>query len=142
MGGSNRQSIEEFMREFFHARITDEQRYQAIRAPFRKKYYADECRTDGRSRTLEMLQSEEIVSVERSNSEATAITVHRNPFYKPDAQMHRRRYHLKPAGDGWLIQFVEAECPFCHGLGDETCMYCKGKHWRREGLTAEERERK
>ena len=133
--------VEEFMREFFRARDVDHQREMASRAPFRERYYADECQTDSRSGILEMLQSEEIVSVDGSATKATVITAHKNPFYKLGAQTPRKRYHLKSSGDSWLIQFVEAECPFCHGLGDEKCVYCKGKHWRREGLTAEERER-
>lgn len=135
------QPVEDFMREFFRARITEEQSYQENRAPFRRKFYCDEGGKDSHLQILAMFQSEEIVSVAGSASEAIVITVHKNPFYKTSAQMHRKRYHVKAAGEGWLIQFVEAECPLCLGLGDRSCAYCKGKLWRREGLTAEERER-
>jgi hypothetical protein len=132
--------VEDFMHEFFHARTVEEQREMASRAPFRQKYFADECQADSRSHKLAMIQSEEVVDLTQSDSEAVVITVYKNPFYKPSNQMKRKRYHLKPAGDSWLIQFVETECPFCHGVGDENCRFCKGKHWRRGGRTAEERE--
>ena len=135
------QSIEEFMREFLRVRLAEEKRTQNIRAPFRKKFYCDDLDRKSYSHILAMFQSEEIVSVSGSGSEATVVTVYKNPFYKPASQMHRKRYHLKPAGESWSIQRVEAECPLCMGRGDESCPYCKGKHWRREGLTAEERDR-
>jgi len=135
------QPVDDFMREFFRARTAEEQREMASRAPFRRKFYADGCQTDSRSQKLAIIQSEEIVSIDGSDTKATVITAHKNPFYKPGSQNHRKRYHLKSSGDNWLIEFVETECPFCHGLGDEKCVYCKGKHWRRGGLTAEERDR-
>jgi hypothetical protein len=124
------QAVEDFMREFFCARIVEEQREMVSRAPFRQKFYAHECQADSRAGTLERLQSVEVVSVTESDSEAVVIMVFKNDSYKPGNQMHRERYQLKPAGDSWLIQSVEMECPACHGLGDETCIFCKGKHWR------------
>ena len=123
------QQIEDFMREFFRARIVEEEREMASRAPFRQKYFTTDCKKDSRAGALEKFQSEKVASVSGSGSEVAVITVFKSPFHKPANQMHRERYHLKPAGDSWLIWKVELACPMCHGLGDEDCIYCKGKQW-------------
>ena len=122
------QKAEIFIREFFRARIVEERRIQESRAPFRRKFFTDNCRWDSRSGTLEMMQSEEVVSVEATESEPKIITAYNIP-YAGGFRRNRLRYHLRPVKDAWLIRFVERECPACAGHGDDTCAYCKGKHW-------------
>lgn len=124
------QQVEEFMQELFLARIADEKRILANRVGYRQKFFTADCYWDSRTGTLEMIETELIVSIERSDSEAAVITEYKVPFYTSGAQMHRRRYHLKAAGDSWLICHVEHQCPICHGQGDEGCNSCKGKHWK------------
>jgi hypothetical protein len=124
------QAAKDFMREFFQERIVEHQREMANRAPFRRRFFASDCKWDSRSRTLEEMQSEDIVSVDEANSKAKVITLSKSPFFKAGAQEHRKRYHLQPMDNSWLIRFVEIECPVCHGLGDANCISCKGTHWR------------
>jgi hypothetical protein len=123
------QRIEEFMRDLFLTRIAEEKRILENRVGYRQKFFSSDCRWDNRAGTLEMIETELIVSVERSDSEAAVITEYKVPFYASGVQVHRRRYHLKAAGDNWLIGLVEHECLACHGQGDEGCRNCKGKHW-------------
>jgi hypothetical protein len=123
------QDVINFMRDFFCARIVEEQRYQASRLPFRQKFFSSDCWWDSRGGTLEMMESERIVSTDGSDLEAMVITAYNIPFFASGAKTHRRRYHLKATGGNWLIWLVENECPACNGQGDESCIYCKGKHW-------------
>jgi len=124
------QPIEDFFREFFLARIADEERYQVSREEYRRRFFTSDCSWDSHERVLEMLQSEKISSVENSDSEVSVITVRTNSFYPADSQLHKYRYHLKASANTWLISHVEIECPACGGRGDESCVFCKGKHWK------------
>jgi hypothetical protein len=123
------QQVEAFIKELFSARIAEEKTVLANRAGYRRKFFCPDCRCDSRSGTLQMIETEVIVSIEESDSEAAVVTEHEVPFYASGVQTHRRRYHLKAAGDSWLISDVEMQCVYCHGEGDEGCMGCKGKHW-------------
>lgn len=123
------QPVEEFMREFFRARIREEQRLQASRIPFRQSYYSADCQWDSRSQTLEMFESERIFSIEQMESDAKVITSHVKPFFPPDTKTQRLRYCLRVISDKWLITKVQLECPMCLGRGDETCLFCKGRLW-------------
>lgn len=123
------QQIEDFMRELFLTFIAEEKRILADRAGYRQKFFVAGCPWDSRDGTLAMIESEVIVSIKRSVSEATVITAYKVPFYTSGEQSHRRRYHLNAAGDSWVIRIVEDECLACHGQGDENCIGCKGKHW-------------
>jgi hypothetical protein len=73
-----------------------------------------------------MIESERIISIEGSDSEASVITEFQAPLFP---QMQRYRYHLKASGNTWLICRVDRQCPACHGKGDEGCVACKGKLW-------------
>ena len=123
------QQIEKFMGQLFRARIEEENRILANRSPYRQKYFTPDCRWDNRAFTLEMLETERIISIEVSDSEAAVITEYKASVSAPSAQINRRRYHLQAGGDRWLISHVDHQCPLCHGQGDESCFGCKGKHW-------------
>jgi hypothetical protein len=130
MWDSNRQSIEQFMRDFFHDRTVEEEREIANRAPYRKKYFAEKCRKDSRDGVVDMYKSSHIESVSTIGSEVLVIVTFKVPILEPENQIQRERYHLEAAGNKWLIQKVEVICPMCKGQGDETCLCCKGQHWR------------
>jgi hypothetical protein len=121
--------VEEFVRELFDARITEEKRMLASRDPYRQKYFAPDCFWDSRKGTLEMIESEDIVSIDESALKATVITAFVVPYAKSGHDKSRLRYHLKVVGDSWLVEFVEHECLACNGQGDESCTVCRGKHW-------------
>lgn len=123
------QRVEQFMRELFLARIAEEERVLATRAPYRQKYFKPGCQWDSHAGTLEMIQTESIVTVEGSDSEAKVTTEYKVPFYARGPQTHRLRYHLEAAGGSWLVCRVDLQCPACRGQGDESCISCKGKHW-------------
>src|SRR5476649_2042879 len=116
------QPIEEFIQDLFLARIAEEKRALASRASYRQKFFSSDCWWDSRSGTLEMIESERIVSTNGFDLDARVITAYDVPFYASGAKTHRRRYHLKATGGNWLIWLVENECPACNGQGDESCI--------------------
>lgn len=123
------QQVEEFIGQLIRVRIEEEKRILANRAHYRQKFFTPGCRWDNRQFTLEMIETERIISIERSDTEAAVITEYKVSVSVPSAQINRRRYHLKAGGDGWLISDVDHQCPLCHGQGDGSCFSCKGKHW-------------
>lgn len=123
------QQVKEFIQGLFSARLSEMKRELASRLPYRQKFFTADCRWDSRAGILEMIESEKIVSIDESASEATVVTMHSVSFISSGNKTHRLRYHLKAVDDNWLIWLVENECPACNGQGDESCIYCKGKHW-------------
>lgn len=127
------QQVEDFMRDLFVTRITEEKQILANRASYRQKFFSCDCYWDSRTGTLKMIETEQILNIQRTDSEATVITEYKVPYYISDDRAYRHRYHLKLGSDNWLIWLVENECPACRGQGDESCIYCKGKHWTSGG---------
>lgn len=119
--------IEEFMRELFLARIAEEKQILANRVGYRRRFFVADCNWDNRAYTLEMIESEDVVSKDDTGS--TIITEYQFPPCAVGSRTRRRRYHLKAVGDSWLICDVEDQCFVCRGQGDEGCIGCKGKHW-------------
>lgn len=120
--------VEDFMREFLRARIIEEQRYQANRAPYRRKFFHDDCVYDSHAHTLSRMESEEVESVDTKESDAHVVTT-QTVCYSGGTKTMRLRYHLQPQNDNWLIREVQTACFVCDGLGDENCPNCKGKQW-------------
>ncbi|SRR6266540_3333459 len=120
--------VEDFMREFFRARIIEEQRHQATRAPFRRKFFADDCRYDSHADTLRRMESEKIVSIDDRETDPKVIT-DQTFQYSGVTRRIRLRYHLQLLNDDWLIREVQSACLVCEGRGDTNCPYCKGKQW-------------
>jgi hypothetical protein len=122
------QNVEEFMRQYFDERAVDERREQASRVPFRRKFHTDDCRWDRRAGTLEMMETEKIVSVSSLDAKAEVITT-QHILGRADT-IHQLRYHLKPSGDGWRIRDVDTWCAFCNGeAGNSSCTFCQGTGW-------------
>ena len=120
------QSVEEFMRQYFDERVAEEKREQASRAPFRRKFHADDCYWDGRAGTLEMIQSERVLTVSSLDTTAEVVTTRAT---RSDS-VHQLRYHLQGNRDGWLIQSVDFWCHSCRGeAGREGCILCRGTGW-------------
>lgn len=123
------QRIEEFMRDLFLTRREEERQILANRATYRKQFFTPDCLWDSRRFTLEMIESEEILSIEGSALEPIVITQYKASVSPPGARMNRRRYRLKIEGNNFLIRRVESQCPYCHGSGGVECIGCKGQHW-------------
>lgn len=121
--------IRAFMQELFAARIAEEKQILASRIPYRQKFFTSDCDWDSHAGVLKVIETEAIVSIEGSDSEPIVITSFNWLLPSVKFQEHRRRYHLKAAGDSWLIWLVQDECLMCHGKGDGSCLSCKGKHW-------------
>jgi hypothetical protein len=122
------QSVEEFMRQYFGERIADEKREQASRIPFRRKFHTDDCYWDSRAGQSEMMQSEMILNISTSDTEAAVVTT--RDFSAVPGGVHQLCYHLQASGDGWLIRDVDMWCPSCHGVpGNSSCRFCHGTGW-------------
>ncbi len=124
------QSLEDFMREFFRERTATYQKELEILAPFRRRFYTEDCRRANRaSKLMEVMEeskSEEIVRVSGCETAGEAITVQTSRT----GESHRQRYHLQAEGGRWLIQEIEAECFSCRGEnGNRDCSDCKGTGW-------------
>ncbi len=116
------------MREFFAARLSEERRHQASRAPFRLRFFANDCRYDSRVETLRRMESEHITQVDEEKSGSYVVT-EQTFHYSAGKKPIRLRYHLQRLNDDWLIRDVQTACFVCDGYGDANCSYCKGKQW-------------
>lgn len=121
--------IAEFMQDLFLTRAAEEKSILANRAPYRQKFFDADCRWDNRAFTLKMIESEKILNIESSGSEAAVITEYEIRSNARAVRIQRWRYHLKASGERWVIYNVEHRCIACRGEGDASCMQCKGKHW-------------
>jgi hypothetical protein len=117
------------MAQLFRARIEEEKRILGHRTQYRQKFFTRDCRWDSRAFTLEMIETERIISIEGSDSQVAVITAYRASVSPPNSQVNRRRYHLQAGYGSWLIAHVDHWCPICHGQGDDRCLGCKGKRW-------------
>jgi hypothetical protein len=122
------ENVTNFMLEYFRAKIADEQRYQEIRVPFRRKFFTNDCGYDSHAHTLRRLESEKVISVEKMGSCVEVIT-EQILHYSGGEQSVRLKYRLTNHGDGWLIAIVQTACFACGGTGDSSCAVCKGEKW-------------
>jgi hypothetical protein len=124
------QPVEEFMREFLRERVAEERREQASRAPFRQKYYSDDCFWESRVGVLEKYESETLVSTSCSGDEALAITTSEYPSVSKDFRYAKLRYHLEAAEGQWKIRSLDFACRYCKGEpGCSACIFCNGQGW-------------
>src|SRR5882762_3756884 len=95
-------------------------------AAFRRKFYAEDCRRDNREGILKESESETIINVSTTASEAEVIT----GVEDPKGGIRRLRYRLRAANERWLINRLEIECPSCKGeTGNRSCEGCHGTGW-------------
>jgi hypothetical protein len=119
------QSPEEFMQQYFDARLVQEMRERQSRVPFRERFYAADCRWDSRDSSLGMFQSETILRVVSTESTAEVVSTR---TLRCDA--HQLRYHLNRHGNSWLITSVDLWCRSCGGeAGRADCKVCRGVGW-------------
>ena len=123
------QTVKEFMDTFFRERLTQEEEYQKVRLPFRRRFFTEECRFDSRADTLARFQSEKIIQIDEEESVSRVVT-DQIFYYMGKSKTIRMRYHLRRADTRWLIEKVQTACPLCEGPGDSNCLFCKGEQWR------------
>ena len=122
-------SVEDFMRDLFKTRIDEERQLLAKRADYRNLFFDSGCVWDTRAGTLEMIESEKVISVENLNQETLVVTESKFQHGLKDL-LFRMRYHLIEKNDRWLIASVENQCALCRGEGDDSCICCNGKKWK------------
>jgi len=121
------QTVDEFMQDYFAARLADHQLELARRAPFWHKFHTPDCLWDSRAGTSEMMQSEQVDIITVSGDTAEVITT-RNTFRQH--LQHGLRYHLTSTGSRWQIQSVDLWCSACRGnAGNNQCIFCHGTGW-------------
>jgi hypothetical protein len=123
------QSVEEFMRGYFEALIAEEKRQQASHAPFRRRFYAEDCDLGSRPGILEMFQSEKVLTI--SNSDAKAEVVTTRQVANQPGNFYEMRYHLQAQNDSWIICGFDLRCCSCNAeAGKDDCPHCHGTGWR------------
>ena len=118
------------MQDLFSARIAEAKNILADRADYRQRFFPPGCRWHSLEGLVEMIESERILYLKASESAAAVVTEYQVSLLKLGVRTYRRRYQLKAEGENWLIRLVESECLSCYGQGDESCVGCKGKHWK------------
>jgi len=123
------QSLEQFMKEYFCARIAEAKRELIERASHRKKYYTDECTFDSRIGTIKMIEfeSRSIISCSMAGDEGEVFTRTKHPRHDFG---FKQRYRLKAEGEGWLVRRVDFACFQCDGeYNNKSCVFCHGEGW-------------
>jgi hypothetical protein len=115
-------AIEQFMTDHFRDRTLAWKKETEIYGDHVKGFYSPECDWTRWVVSVQMSESERIVSAQPVGLGAQVITRDFNPL--------RMRYHLRPAGQSWLIWEVDTECPVCHLQGRRAdCFWCGGTIW-------------
>ena len=122
------QSVEEFMQQFFEARIAQEKREQANLARFLRRYYSDDWYLGSRVAKLKSHQSEKVLSISSADTKAEVITSRELPG-EPECK-YETRYRLHAGSDRWQICGVDLQCCHCDGKPRESdCPKCHGTGW-------------
>lgn len=96
------QTKEEFMAEYFGARIPEEWEHPAMRELFRGAYFTENCGFDIYAEKLALLESETILSAEDEGEVATVVT--EQVFaYRGAPKKIRLKYFLARQGESWRI---------------------------------------
>jgi hypothetical protein len=118
-----RQPAAEFMREYFLAHAAELRRALDESRPFRARFYDPQCLAHCDPEGPSRAETENIVSLIERATEAVVVT--RDATADPDS-----RYHLKPAGDSWLIEWIDFPCLGRIPLGpDGQCIVCNDTGW-------------
>ena len=117
-------AIEQFMRDHFRERTAALQKEAHIYGDYVKQFYGAECDWTRWVVSAESSEAERIVSIVPVDTGAQVTT---DGFGWSE---HQLRYHLRPAGQSWLIWEVDLECSFCVLLGrTANCTWCGGTGW-------------
>jgi hypothetical protein len=115
-------AIEQFMTEHFRERTLAWTKEREIYGDHVKSFFSPECDWTRWVVSVQMSEAERIVSVQAVGLGAHVVT--------RDFELPRMRYHLRPAGQSWLIWEVDTECPVCHLQGRRAdCFWCEGTIW-------------
>src|SRR5690349_10059336 len=96
------QSVEAFMRQIFDEKIGLEKQRKAMAAPFRRKFFTEDCDYGSRQGQLEQFQSEKLLSIKVSDSVAEVVT-EQTAFYIHSEPSFELRYLLRAEGERWLV---------------------------------------
>lgn len=122
-------AIEAFMTDHFRERTAVRKREFEIYAEYAKQFYSPECDWTRWVQSVQGSEAERILSVAPVDTGAHVIT--------SGSDILRLRYHLRPAGESWLIWEVDPECLNClHQGRSATCFWCGGTIWDRRKSNA------
>jgi hypothetical protein len=116
--------IENFMTYHFRERTEALKKEMEIHAEYAKRFYAPECDWNRWVVSVQWSEAEKIMNIADAEGEVQVIT--------DNVHSQRSRYHLRPAGQSWLIWEVDMECPVCRHQGRTAdCFWCGGTIWDR-----------
>jgi hypothetical protein len=121
---SRNPAIQQFMTDHFRERTALLKKEVAIYADYAKRFYSPECDWARWVVSVQGSEAEIVVNVVPFDAGAHVTT---RGF---GLNGHGLRYHLRPAGQTWLIWVVDVECPLCNNRGKSTnCFLCGGTGW-------------
>jgi len=124
------QPVEEFVHRLFEEKIELEKQQLARLAPFRQKFFTQDCDYGSRPGMLEQFQSEKVQSITVVDSGAEVITT-QIAGYVHSAASFEMRYLLRAEGESWLVHEVDVRCCACDGQSAKAdCPCCHGTGWR------------
>jgi hypothetical protein len=117
-------AIEHFMNDHFRERTLAWKKEAEIYGDYVKRFYSPECDWTRFVVSAQSSEAEKIVSIVPVDSEAQLTT---RVF---GFREYGLRYHVRPAGQSWLIWEVDMECPMCVNHGrTANCILCGGTGW-------------
>lgn len=130
--GSDMQTVEEFMQNYFAEQTGLDSAAIARSDSFRKRFFTSEFVTEvGRSiaedKVYEKSNPSKVESIEAAGSSAKVVALETRA-----GSSKRRIYYLKALNDGWKIDRKGMECVHCFGSGifdGEVCSRCYGEGW-------------
>ena len=122
------QSVESFMQQFLKEHVALVQANLAAYQPFRDRFFVDDYKPFSPAHMLRSYESEQVCSIQSSESEATVVTS--ADFLSIQVKL---RYGLRSRNGSWVIGKVEGFCKVCDGKGKSVdgreCTRCKGTGW-------------
>jgi hypothetical protein len=115
-------AIAQFMTDYFRERTLAWKKEVEIYGDYAKGFYSPECDWTRWVVSVQLSEAERILNIALVDTGAQVIT--------RDFNRWRLRYHLRPAGQSWLIWEVDNECTVCHQQGRKAdCFWCAGTIW-------------
>jgi hypothetical protein len=120
----SKSAVEQFINNCFRERTEALKLRLEIHHVYWQRFYQSECRWDSRRGVLASNDAEKIVDISPLDDGFAVVTTGNHPN-------HRSRFRVKPVGENWLIEEVDAECLRCRLSGASTgCVECNWTGWQ------------
>ncbi|HEY3855723.1 MAG TPA: hypothetical protein VGO67_15150 [Verrucomicrobiae bacterium] len=115
-------SIEQFMADYFRAKIALVRQRGDMDAAYRRRFFSSQCAWGSNIKSIEWCEAEKIVNLKTADLGFFVFTDRNGPL--------RIRYQLVPKTQSWLIWKGAAECSMCIRRGIRAdCFLCAGTGW-------------